>query len=69
MMHFDSIETLEKIQTDDGYYSWGLFASGFKALVVGKKITDVNLDKVSGSSLTSGGWNEAITKIEAQAKV
>jgi uncharacterized protein with FMN-binding domain len=45
------------------------FISGFKAQVIGKKITDVVLSKVSGSSLTPGGWNNAISKIEAQAQV
>lgn len=44
------------------------FISGFKQLVVGKNITDVQLDKVSGSSLTPKGFNDAIAKIEVQAK-
>ncbi len=44
------------------------FTSGFKQYVVGKKITDVNLTKVSGSSLTPRGWNDAISKIEVQAQ-
>jgi uncharacterized protein with FMN-binding domain len=46
----------------------GQFISGFKAQVVGKKITDVKLTKVSGSSLTPKGWNDAIAKIQAQAQ-
>jgi uncharacterized protein with FMN-binding domain len=44
------------------------FIQGYKSLVVGKSISSVNLSKVSGSSLTSQGFNEAITKIENQAK-
>src|SRR6185369_12791720 len=44
------------------------FISGYKALVIGKKITDVHLTRVSGSSLTPIGWNDAIAKIETQAK-
>ncbi|KND50331.1 MAG: FMN-binding protein [Parcubacteria bacterium C7867-003] len=44
------------------------FASGYKTLVVGKKITDVTLTKVSGSSLTPKGWNDAVAKIQVQAK-
>jgi uncharacterized protein with FMN-binding domain len=46
----------------------GFFQNNFKALVVGKKIDDVKLSVVSGSSLTSGGFNQAITKIKEQAK-
>lgn len=44
------------------------FISGYKALVIGRKITEVTLSKVSGSSLTSKGWNDAISKIQTQAK-
>ncbi|MES2213430.1 MAG: calcium-binding protein [Patescibacteria group bacterium] len=44
------------------------FTSGFKQYVIGKKITDVQLTKVSGSSLTPRGWNDAISKIEIQAQ-
>lgn len=44
------------------------FVSGYKSQVVGKKISDVNLSRVAGSSLTSIGFNSAIDKIESQAK-
>lgn len=44
------------------------FASGYKSLVVGKKITDVSLTRVAGSSLTPVGFNNAIQDIENQAK-
>lgn len=46
----------------------GLFASGYKPLVLGKKIDEVELDKVSGSSLAPKGFNDAIEKIKAEAK-
>jgi uncharacterized protein with FMN-binding domain len=45
-----------------------IFAASYKPLVIGKKISDVQLSKVSGSSLTSGGFNAALLKIEAQAQ-
>lgn len=45
-----------------------MFISGYKQFVVGKNIADVKLSKVSGSSLTSIGFNEAIDKIKAEAK-
>lgn len=44
------------------------FISGYKALVIGKNINEVNLTKVSGSSLTPKGFNDAIAQIKVQAK-
>ena len=44
------------------------FISGYKQYVVGKNISDVHLTKVSGSSLTPGGFNDALAQIKAQAK-
>lgn len=44
------------------------FASGFKSQVVGKKINEVSLTRVAGSSLTPKGFNSAIADIENQAK-
>ncbi|TSC70448.1 MAG: hypothetical protein CEO12_382 [Parcubacteria group bacterium Gr01-1014_46] len=46
----------------------GKFISGIKAEVVGKKLSEVTLTKVSGSSLTPKGWNDAVAKIQAQAQ-
>lgn len=45
-----------------------MFADGYKTLVVGKDINTVKLNKVSGSSLTPKGFNDAIEKIKLQAK-
>lgn len=44
------------------------FNSGYKTQVVGKKISEVNLGKISGSSLTPKGFNAAIESIKATAK-
>ncbi|MCS7091735.1 MAG: hypothetical protein NZM26_00055 [Patescibacteria group bacterium] len=44
------------------------FAKNYKQFVIGKKIDDLNLTKVAGSSLTPKGFNEAIAKIKAEAK-
>jgi uncharacterized protein with FMN-binding domain len=44
------------------------FLSGYKQLVVGKSIDSIKLSRVSGSSLTSGGFNKAINTIKQQAK-
>ncbi len=45
-----------------------VFISRYNSLVVGKNITDVKLSRVSGSSLTSQGFNDAIQQIENKAK-
>ena len=50
-------------------FNQGKFISGVKTLVIGKKLNEVTLSKVSGSSLTPKGWNDAVTKIQSQAKV
>jgi hypothetical protein len=44
------------------------FIGGYKKLVVGKSINTIKLSRVSGSSLTSQGFNEAIAKIKKQAE-
>lgn len=44
------------------------FISGYKEKVIGKNINDVKLSRVSGSSLTSRGFNNAINQIKQQAK-
>jgi hypothetical protein len=44
------------------------FISGYKSLVVGKSIDSVSLSRVSGSSLTSQGFNNALQQIKNQAK-
>lgn len=44
------------------------FAGGIDALVVGKSIDELDVSKVSGSSLTSGGFNNAIDQIKSEAQ-
>lgn len=46
----------------------GLFIDGYKQYVVGKSLDEVLLDKVSGSSLTGAGFNDAIEKIKVEAR-
>ncbi len=43
------------------------FASGIADQVVGKDIDSLNVSRVAGSSLTSGGFNDALEKIKADA--
>ena len=44
------------------------FIEGYKEVVIGKNIDDLNLTKVSKSSLTPKGFNDAVAKIKAEAK-
>ena len=44
------------------------FLSGYKQYVVGKNIATVDLTRVSGSSLTPAGFDNALAQIMAQAK-
>lgn len=43
------------------------FKNGYKSQVVGKALNSISLSKVSGSSLTSKGFNEALQAIKSQA--
>lgn len=44
------------------------FIGGYKSFVVGKKIGEIKLDRVAGSSLTSSGFNRALDQIKSDAK-
>ncbi len=45
------------------------FAGGISDAIVGRKLDDLAVDKVAGSSLTSGGFNEATDKIKSEAQL
>lgn len=45
----------------------GLFSQGFNTLVVGKKLDEVSLTVVNGSSLTPKGFMDALSKIKLEA--
>lgn len=44
------------------------FAGGISDEIVGQKVTELDVDKVAGSSLTSGGFNAAVEQIVADAQ-
>jgi uncharacterized protein with FMN-binding domain len=44
------------------------FAKNYKEFVVGKNISELKLSKISGSSLTPKGFNDAIEKIKTEAR-
>jgi uncharacterized protein with FMN-binding domain len=43
------------------------FGSGISAVVVGKKLSTLTVSRVGGSSLTSQGFNSAVSAIKADA--
>lgn len=45
-----------------------MFVDNYKQSVIGKDIATLQLSKVSGSSLTPKGFNEAVEKIKTEAK-
>ncbi len=45
-----------------------LFIASYKDLIIGKSINNIKLSTVAGSSLTSQGFNDALSQIEQQAK-
>jgi uncharacterized protein with FMN-binding domain len=45
----------------------GQFAGGIAEQVVGKSLDEIKVSKVAGSSLTSGGFNQAVEEIKTQA--
>ena len=51
----------------DSQLHQGQFASGISAVVVGKDIDQIKVDKVGGSSLTSQGFNIAVGEIKTDA--
>ena len=62
------LEVDPKAETGNSVQFQGKFASGIRAEVVGKPITELDVDKVSGSSLTSKGFNQAVAKIIEKAR-
>jgi uncharacterized protein with FMN-binding domain len=64
----DSVDVKSEAKDAMSEQMQGMFISGYKPMVEGKNIDEVNLTKVSGSSLTPIGFNDALGKIKTQAK-
>jgi uncharacterized protein with FMN-binding domain len=62
-----AVEVTGKASDGQAKVYQGQFESGISAVVVGKKIDDIQVDKVAGSSLTSGGFKAAVKLIKADA--
>lgn len=63
----DAVVTQKPISREAHTYQ-AAFVSGYKSQVVGKKIDDVSLSRVAGSSLTPNGFNSALDTIKTQAE-
>jgi uncharacterized protein with FMN-binding domain len=61
-----TVKTVKADPTATGYES--MFIAGIGKVAVGKNINTLNVSRVAGSSLTSMGFNDALTKIKADAK-
>jgi uncharacterized protein with FMN-binding domain len=61
-----SVKTVKADPTATQYEA--MFEAGINKIVVGKNLNSLNVTRVSGSSLTSQGFDEALTKIKADAK-
>lgn len=62
-----TVEPMPDNPTTEQYQ--GQFADGISDAIVGQKLDDITVDKVAGSSLTSGGFNEALGKIKSEAQM
>lgn len=62
------LEVDPKAEVGNSVQFQGKFAGGIASEVVGKSIMELDVDKVSGSSLTSGGFNRAIEDIVEEAQ-
>lgn len=63
----ESIEVIGHGDNPDSQHFQGFFVDGIAAEVVGKDIDSLNVSKVGGSSLTSGGFAQALAEIKAEA--
>lgn len=62
-----AVEVVGNGESRDSQRYQGEFIGGIAAEVVGKKLDSIKVDKVAGSSLTSGGFNSAVDAIRADA--
>jgi len=62
-----AVEVVGHGDNPDSKHYQGEFISGIGAVVVGQNIDDIQVSKVAGSSLTSGGFTSAIDAIKADA--
>ena len=62
-----SVEVVGDPQKSESKQYQGEFIGGISDVVVGQDIDEIEVSRVAGSSLTSGGFNDAIESIKAEA--
>ena len=62
-----AVEVVGDPQKSESEEYQGEFIGGISDVVVGKDIDEISVSRVAGSSLTSGGFNQAIETIKAEA--
>ncbi|WP_194411129.1 FMN-binding protein [Microbacterium cremeum] len=62
-----SVEVTGDPQKSESEQYQGQFIGGIAEVVEGQHIDDIQVSRVAGSSLTSGGFNDAIETIKAEA--
>ncbi len=62
-----AVEVVGNGESPDSKRYQGEFIDGIADEVVGVDIDDISVDRVGGSSLTSGGFNQAVADIKEQA--
>lgn len=65
----ESVEVIPQATNATSKRYQGDFAGGLAAEVVGKSLEEADVTRVAGSSLTSGGFAEALQTIRQDAKV
>lgn len=63
-----AIEVTPKAENEFSKKWQANFADNYKPYVFGKKLDAVKVDKISGASLTTAGFNAALEKVKTQAK-
>ena len=62
-----AVEVVGDPQKRESEQYQGEFIGGIAEIVEGRDIDEIQVSRVAGSSLTSGGFNDAIEKIKAEA--
>lgn len=62
-----SVQVMSRGGTSRSYQM--MFVDNFKSQVVGKDISSLNLNRVAGASLTTQGFNNAVSIIKSQASL
>lgn len=62
-----AVEVVSNADNPNSVRYQGEFISGIEDVVVGVPLDELEVDKVAGSSLTSGGFNQAVETIKGEA--